>query len=102
MGIWIRSQDKDDLFYAKIVEICERKNDYVVLLNGIEKGRYSSKEKVIKVIDMINEKIEMNEAIKIIGNIGLNYLESNGIHYNFVFQMPQDDEVKVWTNIKKR
>lgn len=95
MGIWIRSQDKDDLFYAKIVEICERKNDYVVLLNGIEKGRYSSKEKVIKVIDMINEKIEMNEAIKIIGNIGLNYLESNGIHYNFVFQMPQDDEVKV-------
>ena len=95
MGIWIRSQDKDDLFYAKIVEICKRKNDYVVLLNGIEKGRYSSKEKVIKVIDMINEKIEMNEAIKIIGNIGLNYLESNGIHYNFVFQMPQDDEVKV-------
>ena len=95
MGIWIRSQDKDDLFYAKIVEICKRKNDYDVLLNGIEKGRYSSKEKVIKVIDMINEKIEMNEAIKIIGNIGLNYLESNGIHYNFVFQMPQDDEVKV-------
>lgn len=95
MGIWIRSQDKDDLFYAKIVEICERKNDYDVLLNGIEKGRYSSKEKAIKVIDMINEKIEMNEAIKIIGNIGLNYLESNGIHYNFVFQMPQDDEVKV-------
>ena len=44
---------------------------------------------------MVNEKIEMNEAIKIIGNIGLNYLESNGIHYNFVFQMPQDDEVKV-------
>jgi len=95
MGIWIRSQDKDDLFYAKIVEICKRKNVYAVLLNGIEKGRYSSKEKVIKVIDMINEKIEMNEAIKIIGNIGLNYLESNGIHYNFVFQMPQDDEVKV-------
>ncbi|WP_317316464.1 hypothetical protein [Longibaculum muris] len=95
MGIWIRSQDKDDLFYAKIVEICKRKNDYAVLLNGIEKGRYSSKEKVIKVIDMINEKIETNEAIKIIGNIGLNYLESNGIHYNFVFQMPQDDEVKV-------
>ena len=95
MGIWIRSQDKDDLFCAKIVEICKRKNDYAVLLNGIEKGRYSSKEKVIKVIDMINEKIEMNEAIKIIGNIGLNYLESNGIHYNFVFQMPQDDEVKV-------
>lgn len=95
MGIWIRSQDKDDLFYAKTVEICKRKNDYAVLLNGIEKGRYSSKEKIIKVIDMINEKIEMNEAIKIIGNIGLNYLESNGIHYNFVFQMPQDDEVKV-------
>lgn len=95
MGIWIRSQDKDDLFYAKIVEICKRKNVYAVLLNGIEKGRYSSKEKAIKVIDMINEKIEMNEAIKIIGNIGLNYLESNGIHYNFVFQMPQDDEVKV-------
>lgn len=95
MGIWIRSQDKDDLFYAKIVEICKHKNDYAVLLNGIEKGRYSSKEKVIKVIDMINEKIEMNETIKIIGNIGLNYLESNGIHYNFVFQMPQDDEVKV-------
>lgn len=38
MGIWIRSQDKDDLFYAKIVEICKRKNDYAVLLNGIDKS----------------------------------------------------------------
>lgn len=56
MGIWIRSQDKDDLFYAKTVEICKRKNDYAVLLNGIEKGRYSSKEKVIKVIDKATPK----------------------------------------------
>lgn len=82
MGIWIRSQDKKRLvkcnsfFYSDCLILEEGHfiasyEKYLVNL-----GQYSSKNKALKVLDMIqkelDEEFEMN-------------LE--------VFQMPQDDEV---------
>ena len=48
-------------------------------------GKYSSKEKVIKVLDMICEWYQYLQECKL-GGMGVNKVE-------FVFQMPQDSEV---------
>lgn len=84
MGIWIRSQDKKRLVNCNSI-VCSDcwilEEGYFILsyenaTNLVCLGNYSNKEKVLKVLDMIqkelNEEFEMN-------------LEA--------FQMPQDDEV---------
>ena len=92
--MWIRGQKRDCLINAN--DICiyeidydgkkefEFRNygfgeDYYIL------GNYSSKEKALKVLDMIQEEIEYgNKTIK---------KEKHELHTNKVFEMPQDDEV---------
>lgn len=91
--MWIRSQNRESLLNVKdlcIYELnCEEKKyqficfvfgeDYYIL------GNYSSKEKALKVLDMIQEEIEYgNKTIK---------KEKHELHTNKVFEMPQDDEV---------
>lgn len=79
MTIWIRSQDKTSLIECKKIDICESRDKYEFIANykyydGDETyddlGEYSTKEKAIKVLDMIQEHI-----VK---------------HSNNVFEMPKD------------
>ena len=121
MGIWIRSQDKSFLKETKEFIIHTRsknlkgdKCDYVISsqeYTGLDFGVYSTEEKALKVLDMIEqaltgtitvENIELNkleilkEELKqkpTISTKPLKDLEYKIYNREFVFQMP-DDEVK--------
>lgn len=78
-GIWIRSKDKKSLLLCKSFDVGCDNNNYNILVdyelrNNEEyyspMGNYSSVEKAVKVLDMIQEHIET--------------------HSNDVFQMPRD------------
>lgn len=90
MGVWIRTKDKERLINCKSL--------YIGIIhfgnggkggNGIESydiyedevigtlGNYNSKEKTLKVLDMIK-----------------NHIQSR-VNEDMVFQMPQDEEVKL-------
>lgn len=75
-----------DLPYEQIV-VCHAMESVIALFNG-EKyilGKYSSKEKSYKAMEMSREAW-INEAIEF----------THGIyHRNIVFQFPQDDEIEV-------
>lgn len=91
MAIWIRNQDKTSLIECKTISVITQLNGgYHIYANYIDfgeaenydfLGKYSTKEKAIKALDMIQEHI-----VK---------------HSNKVFKMPQDiiiindDEVEV-------
>lgn len=75
-----------DLPYEQMV-VCHAMESVIALYNG-EKyilGKYSSKEKAYKAMEMLREAW-INEAIEF----------THGIyHRNIVFQFPQDDEIEV-------
>ena len=86
--MWIRSQDKTTLI----------KSEYITLYGNVIKvvcsdmtcitiGEYSSQEKALKVLNMIQKAIEYNNSHQN-ARIGRPYIEYN------VFQMPLDSEVK--------
>lgn len=79
MGIWIRSQDKEMIIncYALEIDLGDGKS---ICSNGYVLGNYSSKEKALKVLDMIETHLEE--------------LEYKINDREVVFKMPQDDEVK--------
>lgn len=87
----IRSQDKKSITTDLNLEIFvnEDRNEYVI--GNITRGRlgtYSTEEKAIKVLDMIQ-------------NAYVNYKYSKWVGYeretviDCIFEMPQDEEVKV-------
>ena len=88
--MWIRSQNEELLIKATCIylgsenHICahasntEGNNWYI--------GKYSTKEKALKVLDMIQRIIK--EQIRL----------HNEWQIGVVFQMPQDDEVDRWGN----
>lgn len=88
--MWIRSQDREELintdrvYYSDVDKSLN--SDYTVL------GMYSSKEKAIKVMDMIQNAITGTrfEFTDIVRDCDL-----AGIEIHNVFNMPQDEEVKV-------
>lgn len=88
MGIWIRSQDKEKIIncYALEIDLGDGKS---ICSSGYVLGTYSTKEKALNVLDMIEKKIIENNTI--ICN-EKEYAKYVGIR-NCVFQMP-DDEVK--------
>ena len=89
--MWVRSQDKEELKKCKYYSIEQSVfgEDYVILVNGNYCfGVYSSKEKSLKVLDLIQEKI-----LEPIYENDLSCCEK-GIYTSKVFQMPQDDEVE--------
>lgn len=94
--MWVRSQDKEELKKCEYYSIeqstfCE---DYVILVNGNYCfGVYSSKEKALKVLDMIHNKIIELDKNKFLGM-------TEAIYKSYVFQMPQDDEVENNENSK--
>lgn len=82
--MWIRSQNKRRIVELKGIINLDGDFDIVIysssspLSRPFVLGNYSTKEKGIKVLDMIQKK-----------------LESEGIYKGKeVFQMPQDDEVE--------
>lgn len=112
MGIWIRSQDKRELIYTDNLYIKEKlktvlteygaKNaieGYAIWQNCHEKyfnlGLYSTEEKALKVLDMIQEFIKNNENV--FGRVSdfESWYGQIVTHDNNVFQMPQDSEVIV-------
>lgn len=92
MGIWIRSQNKEllvsaDHVYYNHLFLINVENHYVNY-NGKILGRYSTKEKALKVLDMIDDKILKIDRSKFFGF-------TEHCYENCIFQMPQDDGVKV-------
>ena len=91
MGLWVRSQHKETLikvnnFFA---------NDLFVCGNGIALGKYSTKEKALKVLDFIEKKItENNNAIVCDNERYVKYFVKNAGNKNQVLQMPLDSEVE--------
>lgn len=91
MRIWIRSQDKEMLILAEAISLwcnpsSDSKNFNISAYGGIV-GEYSTKEKALKVLDMIEEHLKEPKAY--------NYNGDTFIPVNKVlFQMPQDDEVE--------
>ena len=91
MRFWIRSQNKETLILAEEISSWRDPNDskifYVSSYSNIL-GEYSSKEKALKVLDMIEEHLKEPKAYNCNGGT---FTPINKV----VFQMPQDDEVIV-------
>ena len=94
---WIRSQNKKILMEIRQVEISKYNNIIIGFNNHFETlGSYSTEEKALKVLDMIQEAINGKKKT---------YYSSSGVgkqlvkneYYdntsNMVYQMPNDEEV---------
>lgn len=93
--MWIRSQDKETLTNGDIIYYCNKYGMYTEIRCGkvgisddydLVLAAYSTKEKALKVLDMIERLIK--EQIRL----------HNEWQIGMVFQMPQDDEVDCWGN----
>jgi hypothetical protein len=96
--MWIRSQNKKSLLNVnQVVTIPSVDKSKYFICNSLEKesvtlGVYSTEEKVLKVLDEIQDAIEDTGYYRI-DNIGHGtYALGKGVQ---VYQMPQDDEVEV-------
>lgn len=91
MRFWIRSQDKETLILAESISLWRDLNDskiFNISAYGGIVGEYSTKEKALKVLDMIEEHLKEPKFY--------NYNGDTFIPINkAVFQMPQNDEVIV-------
>lgn len=74
--MWIRSQSKRLLINVDVISVHDDCDDYLIRGGGYELGRYSSKEKALRVLDQIQYNVEMFEH-----------------EQTMVFQMPTDNEV---------
>lgn len=114
----IRSQDKEQLLNidsVKTIGICERGKCFAIFIDSLYFiGNYSSREKIIKVLDMIQEAYTDFEASKITNtglataaytgsyktpdsvSVGIKVLKgyAETVKESVVFQMPTDSEVK--------
>lgn len=101
MEIWIRSQDKKSLLLCKSFDVGCDNNNYNILVNYELRnneehyspmGNYSSIEKAVKVLGMIQtEIIKSNNKFISCGNgIGQNLL---CVGVQPIFEMPQDEDV---------
>ena len=93
MGLWVRSQDKEILIFTRKFFINEIFKDgkivrYSIDSGTIELGVYSSKEKALKVFDMIQYHI--NKPMRLCDFVS----QKQSYYERGVFQMPQDSEVE--------
>lgn len=96
-----------DLPYEQIV-VCHAMESVIALYNG-EKyvlGKYSSKEKAYKAMEMLREQYSRIRIIKALASGACEYMEKSLKPEEFkdifeeyinmeVFQFPQDDEIEV-------
>ena len=90
--MWIRSQDRKTLsnvnnLYVRVIGKC-----YAISSDKCDLGKYSTEEKAMKVMDMIQNAITGTrfEFTDIVRDCDL-----AGIEIHNVFNMPQDSEVEV-------
>ena len=77
--MWIRSQFRKTLLNASEFHIVERYGEFGVYAGAVVLGNYSTEEKAMKVMDMIESAIIEHEIAKAKSKI--------------IFYMPKDDEV---------
>lgn len=92
--MWIRTQDKRRLVKCVLFEIGLEKPTIFgyAKSGGVILGEYSSKEKALKVLDEIEKTLNQIEEYQAQGEIRRGSEMTRLI--KFVYQMPQDDEVK--------
>lgn len=110
----IRSQDKEQLLnidFVKTIGICERGKCFAIFIDSLYFiGNYSSREKIIKVLDMIQEaygdaklnEILLPDVCKSANESQRgkdNTLIAKTIRKDFmkkmIFQMPEDSKVEI-------
>lgn len=91
--MWIRSQNKKQLVNANELYIGKYREKYFISTGKAnDLGMYSSEDKAIKILDMIQD-FEIRHQANLLLAI---YREANGkAEENMVFQMLQDSEVEV-------
>ena len=94
--MWVRSQNKEILINANSFRIIKDFNSYYIVYDFCDGelyylGEYSTKEKTMKVMDMIQNAITGTrfEFTDIVRDCDL-----AGIEIHNVFNMPRDEEVK--------
>lgn len=85
--MWIRSQDRKILINASDLRIHEERKGFYIRSRIDVLGTYSTEEKALKVIDMIEDTILKCEAMR------TGYAEYD--FGAFVFDMPADKDVEV-------
>ena len=89
MGIWIRSQNRKTIVNAnEVYARIKKKNEYEICTGkGNSLGIYSSEEKAVKILDMIQ--------LAIIGKNPEHYDMPSYLLHEGVFAMPKDDELNM-------
>lgn len=94
--MWIRSQNKEMLINANNIRIINDSRSYDIICDFYDGdyyylGEYSTKEKAMKVMDMIQNAITGTrfEFTDIVRDCDL-----AGIEIHNVFNMPKDEEIK--------
>lgn len=100
MSVWIRSQDKTSLVECEAIYIIKQVDDvYCMFINCSILGRYSTKEKVIKVLDMIEDHKtsirNIDDDLVFRSDIVSDINQSQVTLLNNTFQMPEDNEVEI-------
>lgn len=95
--MWIRSQNKEMLINENNIRIISDSRSYYIICDFYDGdyyylGEYSTKEKALKVMDMIHDQI-------MLGSLKYEDIKSNDntqqwLKSEFVFQMPKDEEVE--------
>ena len=85
--MWIRSQDMKTLVNASEFRIYEERKEFSICSRIELLGKYSTEEKALKVMDMIEDTILKCEAMR------TGYAEYD--FGAFVFDMPADKDVEV-------
>lgn len=95
--MWIRSQNKKQLVEASDLYISTRGKGYSISTGkGNDLGTYSSEEKALKVLDIIQiQIINHGEVLTEYFPLTKDSLYNKITHKGFItFQMPQDSEVE--------
>lgn len=96
MEIWIRSQDRRTLINVNKIQIADFRDMYknAIWGNDVLLGKYSTRQKALKVIDMIENFINSLDKY-VIENDNYSGMPSlRKVADNNVFQMPSEDGVK--------
>ena len=89
--MWIRSQNKTELMDINYIRVYKEMIRGFNNTNDIILGVYSTEEKALKVMDMIEQNIQNSFVAKT--DYSEQYSE-NSRRKMSVFQMPQDNEVE--------
>ena len=87
--MWIRTQDKEMIMNCSAVGI-GLEEQTTIWSGGYVLGTYSTKEKAMKVLDMIEDRINQNEEFAAQGERGHGSTRLT----KFVYQMPLDSDVE--------